>query len=264
MIGFLVLTLLPIMAQDSDALIARRLFYEDNTPATVFKATTVAAKPVVVAPAPKPRPLVTPVQKIEDALREVSKTSLNGPAPVKPVSHIGVRYNILKVDLESQKATEVAPDTVFHKGDCVRIRMQPNRGGFLYVFAQGSSGTWQTLLPSEEAFDETNLVGAYNLTDVPAKTCFEFDNTPGVERLMVVVTSKPEDVLQLNESIRKPDPIMVAGLATGLQSRDLKITRVDKPKAAGEAPYSTYLVNAASTTSDRLVIEIKLKHEELR
>jgi hypothetical protein len=40
----------------------------------------------------------------------------------------------------------------------------------------------------------------------------------------------------------------------------LKVTRVGTKTEAGEAPYSTYLVNAAATTSDRLVLEIKLKH----
>ena len=48
---------------------------------------------------------------------------------------------------------------------------------------------------------------------------------------------------------------MVRGTVTATSADHLTVKT-----EAGEAPYSTYLVNAAATTSDRLVLEIKLKH----
>jgi len=180
----------------------------------------------------------------------------------------------LKVDAASNSRTEVSPDTVFHEKDCIAVRIQPNRGGFLYVFNQASSGAWQALIPSPETADDSNIVRAYNLMDVPENYCFEMDDKPGTERLLIVVTDKPEDVMKLNDSLKngaapsggKTDGGYVVAEAdmkpftSGLQGRDLKVTRVGAKTEAGEAPYSTYLVNAAATTSDRLVLEIKLKH----
>ena len=285
-----VFALIPLLAvglsaADNDALAARRLYYQDNAPEVVFKATTVAAKPVTAAKPPvttvAPRPTQAQVsraqqiEKIQQALREAATTALSsnsGGATLKPASNLGVRYNILKVDAAANRRTEVPTDTVFHEKDCVAIRIQPNRGGFLYVFNEASSGKWQALIPSAETAEDSNIVRAYNLMDVPDSYCFEMDDKPGTERLLIVVTDKPEDVIKLNDSLKngtggKGGNLVVAAndmkpFTAGLTGRDLKVTHVGNKPAAGEAPYSTYLTNAAATTSDRLVLEIKLKHEK--
>lgn len=278
----LVMVSMVASAADSDAMAARRLYYQDNAPEVVFKATTVAPKAAPAPAPPKPKPVVTAksapepskaqqIERIQDALRAAATTALttNG-ASLKPASNLGVRYNVLRVDAKTDTRTAVEPDTVFHQGDCVAVRIQPNRGGFLYVFNQASSGNWQVLIPSAETAEDSNIVRAYNLMDVPQNYCFEMDEKPGIERLLIVVTDKPEDVLKLNDTLKKGtngDNTVVAAndmkpFTPTMQGRDLKITRVGAKAAAGEAPYSTYLVNAAATTSDRLVLEIKLKHEK--
>ena len=285
-IAYLLVPLLAcaIQAEDKDSLAARRLYYQDNAPEVVFKATTVAQKPA--APVAKPPVIVAQqkpatqgppaskaqqIEKIQQSLRNAATAALKEDGPkLKPASNLGVRYNVLKVDVDSNVRTEVSPDTVFHEKDCVAMRIQPNRGGFLYVFAEESSGRFRPLIPSEDAQLDSNIVRAYNLMDVPENYCFEMDDKPGVERFLFVVTDKPEDVLKLNDTLRnKPaDNMAVAQnemkpFTAGLQGRDIKITRVGgKPASTGEAPYSTYLVNASATTADRLVLEIKLKHEK--
>jgi hypothetical protein len=241
-------------AADSDSLAARRLYYQDNSPEVVFKETVVAKKPVAV----KPQPGATraqQIQTIQQAIRAAAAT-----ATIKPVANLGVRYNVLKVDVETKARTEVAPDTVFHEKDCVAVRIQPNRGGYLYVFNEGSSGKWQALIPSPEAVEDSTVVRAYGLMDVPDVNCFEIYDKPGIDRLLIVITDKAEDVLKLNEVLKNPNQeIASSGL---LKARDLRITRVGGQPAAGEAPYSTYMVNPTATTADRLVLEVKLKHEK--
>ena len=296
------LCLVPVMiaglaqAQDDDGLAARRLYYQDNAPDAVFKATTVAKKPletssvvkattVAKSPAPKPAPVLMAnvnkaqeIEKIQKALREAATTALTSQAssgvPVlKPAANLGVRYNILKVELDDKGApksrTEIAPDTVFHEHDCLAVRIQPNRGGFLYVFAEGTSGDFRPLIPSMEMSDESNIVTAYNLMEVPQKSCFEMDDQPGVEKLLFVVTDKPEDVMKLNDIMKKKSKgnldiakTDMKPFTEALQSRDLKITHYNHKVVPGESPYTTYLTNAAATTADRLVLEIKLKHEK--
>ena len=220
--AFFFVPLLAVNLLADDNLAARRLYYQDNAPEVVFKATTVAqkstdTKPAVVKPmtvaAAQQKPAVTvasvskaqQIEKIQQALRAAaSATALTPNSPVlKPAANLGVRYNILKVNLETSVRTEVPPDTVFHEKDCVAVRIQPNRGGFLYVFAEESSGRFRALIPSEEAAEDSNVVRAYNLMDVPQNYCFEMDDKPGTERLLLVVTDKPEDVMKLNDSLRK-------------------------------------------------------------
>ena len=266
-------------AQDKDGLAARRLYYQDNAPEVVFKATTVAPKPVnkpAVTVAQKP--VLTPAQvskaqqldNIQKALRDAATTALNGSgATLKPAANLGVRYNVFKVNLDTRVSTDVPQDTVFHEKDCVGVRIQPNRGGFLYVFAEGSSGTFRPMIPTEETAEDSNIVRAYELMDVPQKYCFEMDDKPGTERLLIVVTDKPEDVMKLNDTLKKGSGGNLAIAANdlqpftaALQARDLKITHIGAKPAKGEAAYSTYLVNAAATTADRLVLEVKLKHEK--
>jgi hypothetical protein len=240
-------------AADSDSLAARRLYYQDNSPELVFKATAVAKKPVAVK-APPGATRAQQIEKIQQALRAAATTT------IKPVTNLGVRYNVLRVDVATKTRTEVPPDTVFHEKECAAVRIQPNRGGFLYVFNEGSSGKWHTLIPSAEAVDDASVVRAYGLLDVPDVDCFEMYDKPGIERLLIVITDKPEDVLKLNEVLKNPDrEIASSGL---LKERDLRITRIGKEPSAGEAPYSTYLVNPAASTADRLVIDVKLKHEK--
>ncbi|HEY3743510.1 MAG TPA: DUF4384 domain-containing protein [Bryobacteraceae bacterium] len=244
------------MAADSDQLAARRLYYQDNSPEVVFQATTVAKKPVPVKLPAASTSRAQQIEKVQQALR----TSAVSAFTLRPVANLGVRYNVLKVDVATKTRTEVSPDTVFHEKDCVAVRIQPNRGGFLYVFNEGSSGKWHTLIPSAESVNDASFVNAYGLLEVPDVDCFQMYDRPGIERLLIVVTDKPEDVLKLNEGLKNPDQeIASSGL---LKQRDLRITHVGSKPAAGEAPFSTYLVNAAATTADRLVLDIKLRHEK--
>ena len=288
---------LSVKAADTDNVAARRLYYQDNAPEVVFKATTVAQKPADAKPAAKPpaataqRPAnpappapvaaakAQQIERIQQALRDAATTALSSSGTsLKPVANLGVRYYILKVNQETDARTEVPTDTVFHEKDCVAVRIQPNRGGYLYVFAEESSGRFRPLIPSEETAEDSNIVKAYNLMDVPQNYCFEMDDKPGTERLLIVVTDKPEDVMKLNDILknggkpvdggpRRADSYVVAeselkSITGALQSRDLRIAHVGSKPAAGEAPYASYLVNAAATTADRLVLEIKLKHEK--
>src|SRR4051794_29884945 len=147
---------------DPDSLKARRLYYSDNSPEVVFKATTVAPKPRPPGPTPKgPEPSKAQrIEKIQQALRDASKT-----AELKPGVNLGVRCNIVKVAMKTNVRTEVPPETVFHQGDCAGIRIQPNRGGYLYVFNQGSSGVWRALMPSPETADETSVIRPFATLD---------------------------------------------------------------------------------------------------
>jgi hypothetical protein len=246
-----------------DPMAARRLYYQDNAPEVVLRADAVVAR--VNPPKGDAKAAPVPIKKVQNPAPAV---------PYVPPKNLGVRYNVLQVNQANNERRAVAADTVFKQGDCVAVRLQPNRAGFVYVFHQGSSGKWSALLPSAEMTDESNQLKAFQVAEIPQKYCFEFDDKPGEEKLFVVLTEKPEDAKTLNDLIRKekggssrPEGVEVAslnqkveGLRGELQSRDLKITRVGNPVTKDEPAHSIYLVNAAAAKSDRMVLDITLKH----
>jgi hypothetical protein len=259
--------------QDSGGLTARALFYREDTAAA---APAKAAKPKPAAPQTR-----TSSKRRPDTRPQESSTPANQGTVLPVAAHLGLRYNIVQVDPASGHSESVDSKKVFHQGDCIALRVESNAPGYLYVFDQGSSGRWQALLPSPEMPEESNLVKARGVMQVPAGYCFKFDNTPGVEKLFVVLSQNREAMQDINNAIRKGSPktetpppasgqlVLSASLLdrqvermrAELQSRDLVIQRVAQPEASGEPAHAVYVVNAASMPSKRVVTEIRLQHE---
>lgn len=287
-------------AADGPDLAARKLFYQDNQPEVVFKAVAVRASnltpPAQQPTPPKPMPVKAqrPPQlppnasvladKTKQALQSAIAAFTPDGTPVRKASNLGVVYNILKVNTQTNEETAVPADTVFKNGDCLKVRLAPNRGGFLYVFNQGTSGKWQPLIPSEEAADQPSTVRAYEPVSIPANACFTMEDPAGDERLFVMITEKPEDIKNLDDMLKKlgkpaaqpgaapqrPDAMVVAmnqlsnaiqGLQGQLASRDIRITKLAAPQSKGELPHTVYYTNAAASANDTLIMEIKLKHK---
>lgn len=188
----------------------------------------------------------------------------------KKARNFGVRYNLVQVDQTSQAMREVDPDSNFRSGDCVAIRLTPNRGGRLFVFNQGAAGTWQALLPSPLAPHEPNTVQADASRLIPESGCFLIDQTRGTEVLLVVVTEKDQDHYQLSEAAKtsiskalEPRPLgsrEVAG-GPGLVSRELSYQKIKTPQAPGEPPNSVYVASVEAAENDQIAIAIKIRHE---
>lgn len=287
---------LTLASAASDELAARRLFYQDNQPEVVFRATAVATRAPGTTAKPDPAPAKTtpttqPVQAAKPApprkqqLAQAQKDNqLSDGTKIERPKNFGVRYNLVKVDADGGGETPVSPDTNFKKGDCVAVRIQPNRGGFLYVFNQGTSGKWQPLLPSSEMPEEPNVVRPYQRVAIPTEHCFTLDDPPGEERLFVLVTEKEQDIKNIDEILqlmkkgkdtpqsapKRGDTLVLAqnrldtqmkGFQQQLVARDIVVTRVNRPVTKDEPAYSVYLVNAAASSNDHLILEVKLSHK---
>ena len=201
------------------------------------------------------------------------------PAGAAAAHHLGLRYNVLLVDPQTRQTRDVDPDAVFHEGDCFAIEFTPNRGGSLYVFNHGSSGAWHLLMPAPGIEEDTGSVKAGELRRVPVDYCFRLDEKPGVETMLLAITEREEDIRDLRALLAKPgsEPGSAATVAStsaapnpaadlieswqGLASRDLKIEKIPRPETPGERPNSVYVVKSSAATSDRLVVEIKIRHE---
>ena len=246
---FLTVTILvasAVWGQQQPTLKARELFY---TP------PPDAAKPAETKAAPKKAPAKQVANKSGDT------HTLSASVP------LGLRYAVLKRDANGQY-NEVDPDTNFRSGDRIRLHVDANTSGYLYVVMQGSSGTWKLLFPSAEVAGGSNLVRKGESRQIPSgdRGQFVFDEQAGNEKLFIVLTRQPEpDLDKLIYSMGgKPESLVaqaavgddvVSKLRTRVASRDLVFEKSESNENAA------YVVNPSTAPDARLVVDVALKHK---
>lgn len=283
-------------AQAPKGLTARELFFSAPAAAPA-KTESAKAKPQQSksaqqaarskAPATGPSKPATDAVPVTLASNDGSATLVNtGMSSGVP---LGLRYSILKYAGDDDYI-EVDPDLVFRSGDRIRLRVQVNDTGYLYIITQGSSGNWRVLFPNSEYDSGSNRVVRDRSYDIPGRTRFVFNEQPGTEKLFLVLTRKPEVDLdkliyeldnpataQPAEAPKKVEPIktmmamnkiaiddsLVGKLRSNLIARDLVFEKVtdDKPAAGSqEKEKAVYVVNPDRGTESRLVVDVALKH----
>jgi Domain of unknown function (DUF4384) len=257
---FLILTILASLMSgvawsQEPVLKARELFY---TP------PPDAAKPAAAKPATR---------------KATAKAAAKSGAPKAEDTHtlaaavpLGLRYAVLQRDANGQY-TEVDPDTSFRSGDRIRLHVDANTSGYLYVVMQGSSGTWKLLFPSAEVAGGSNLVRKGESRQIPSgdRGQFVFDEQAGNEKLFIVLTRQPEPDLDKLIYLMggtpgdRKDRSLVAQAAVGddvvsklrnqVASRDLVFEKSDSNENAA------YVVNPSTAPDARLVVDVALKHK---
>ena len=114
-----------------------------------------------------------------------------------PTGAIGLGYTLFMRD-PNGRGVRVEPGHEFHSGDRVRISLEPNVDGFLYVFHTEGAGQPEMIYPDPRLNEGENWIEAHVPMEVPSSEqpderyhWFVFDNNPATERLYVVVTRKP-------------------------------------------------------------------------
>jgi hypothetical protein len=250
-----------IVAQDS-GLKARELFY---TP------------PPEPAPAKKSVPARHPVAKQDPPAKQTA-------VPVVAVANVplGLRYSVMKRDAAG-KFAEVDQDATFHSGDRIRLTVDTNTAGYLYVVMQGSSGNWRLLFPSPEVEGGNNRIEKGSTQQIPPgdKGQFVFDDQSGTEKLFLVLSRRPEaDLDKLIYSITgtstegdrrlmasaKIGADVVSQLRNEVKSRDLVFEKIDEMSLKYDGTNdvktekATYVVNPSRGEDARLVVDVALKH----
>ena len=110
---------------------------------------------------------------------------------------IGLGYTLFMRDA-SGKAVRVEPAREFHNGDRVRITLEPNVDGYLYVFDAEGDGPPVMIYPDARLDGGDNAIDAHVPMEVPSSEeaderlrWFTFFGNAGTERLYVVVTREP-------------------------------------------------------------------------
>jgi hypothetical protein len=95
-------------------------------------------------------------------------------------------------------AMRVAPDRVFQKGDRVRILLETNADGYLYIFNRTNDGPAVMIYPDAEIDEGGNYLQAHVPFEIPTPEAaderlrwFAFDENTGTEKVIFVFTREP-------------------------------------------------------------------------
>jgi hypothetical protein len=139
-----------------------------------------------------------PVKQRPRARRPASTASL-------PPATLGLGYTLFLANASGQ-LERVNPDRPFRSGEKIKLLVETNRDGYVYIFSQENNGAPRLLFPNKEVSTDSNFVPAHQPFWVPEKGEIEFDEKPAQERLFVVFNEN--ELRQLAASNRpEGDPV---------------------------------------------------------
>jgi hypothetical protein len=251
----------------------------DQTAKNTTKTTTKGSTPVKNAPT-------------ENGSTNATATFTN--AGFNPAA-IGLGYTFYMKDINGD-AVRVEPSRVFRSGEAIRLSLEANTDGYLYVFYTENGGKPQMIFPDWRLGRGSNYVRAHVPYEVPSNMeaneslrWFTFDDKPATEKLYIVLTREPLPSAPTGETLvtycQDPNntcpwipPASLWSQLTQTQERELvavsEIKDEGRPQTAPEreattrglglaadAPQPTVIRMNASSTTGLLVTSITLTHK---
>ena len=132
--------------------------------------------------------------------------------PSEPSTPVNARRMGLGVTLfmrdSNGLAVRVDPDHVFRKGDRVRIVLETNADGYLYVFNTTNEGEATMIYPDAELDEAGNYLQAHVPFVIPSSLSaderlrwFAFDEVAGTERVFFVFTREPLSGIPIEDAL---------------------------------------------------------------
>lgn len=284
-------------------LTARELFYsaavtKPSVPRPQAGPQKSAPTPVRVTPPPSnttstpstppksAQPMATPASSTSAPIINASDRVQTAAAPEAGPA-LGLRYTVLKRSAGEMR--EVPVNSVFVAGDKIQLKVEANVPGYLYIIAQGSSGTWKPMFPSAEVEDGNNRVDGWRSYTMPPRSVMTFDEQKGTERIFIVLSREPEPDLEkmiyslqgggsapqpaaAPETAPTPQRQLVQYASANIEdsmvgrlrqtySRDLIIEKVDPNTPGDRKETAVYVVNPTGSTSSRVVADLSLVHQ---
>ena len=177
-------TALPAFAQQDEDV---RGAFLTTRPKTTDKGDKPAAKPSHRRPKPAPGPTPGPV----------TGGGTTSVTPKKVLPRMGLGLTLFMRD-SNGLGVRTDPSREFHKGDHVRVLLETNTDGYLYVFNTTDNGQPIMIYPDPELDEAGNYIQAHVPFEIPSSVAaeerlrwFTFDQYPGAEKLYFVFTREP-------------------------------------------------------------------------
>jgi hypothetical protein len=209
------------------------------------------------------------------------------------VPRLGVGLTLFMRD-SNGLAQRTDPDHVFVKGDRVRVLLETNADGYLYIFNTTNQGPATMIYPHADLDEGGNYLQAHVPFEVPSSLAseerlrwFAFDETAGSEQLFFVFTREPlkgvpleDELIAFCRNSKESCPIRPsAEMWAGLQEQMQEPLKIDKAKSFGTAETKAEqqanlrgiglskddpqpsLVMMASTARSMLITALELIHQ---
>jgi len=167
-----------------------------NAPTKGRRKPTPVSTPEIVGPVSKPTPVKGP------------KVDPKGPgsAPVN-TQRMAVGLTLFTRDANGL-AVRTDPNRVFHQGDRVRVLLETNADGYLYIFNTTNDGPPVMVYPDADLDEGGNYLQAHVPFEIPSSLAQEerlrwlaFDNNAGDEKLYFVFTKEPLKGLPIDDEL---------------------------------------------------------------
>ena len=147
-------------------------------------------------------------------------------------------------------AVRIDPEHVFRKGDRVRILLETNADGYLYIFNTTDDGAATMIYPDAELDDAGNYLQAHVPFEIPSSMStderlrwFAFDETAGTERVFFVFTREPlsgipieDDLVALCRDSKDRCPVKPSSEVWALVQKEMQEPlKTDKSQQFGKA-----------------------------
>ena len=171
------------------------------------------------------------------------------PAQTQAMESSGKQTTALKTTMLLKRdgtTSTVLPSHEFKSGDSVKLVFTPNIDGYVYWLAKGSSGNYSVLFPSKANMD--NAVQRNQEYTIPPKGTFRFDDTPGNEELLCILSA--EKLPDMDKAIAEADAAQI-NAQSSTQLAKLEDVRDIKKLEPG-----------TSVTRELILVKIKAKDTE--
>lgn len=128
----------------------------------------------------------------DETVRDVQKIYKEAKAP-------GVEVTVFLQE-KNGTLTPVSPDREFRKGESVKIRIESNFRGYLYIVNHGASGNKSLIFPDRK---ESNLIHPGKTYLLPNTYDLVFDEKAGFETVQVIVA--PQRLAFLDAVLKQPE-----------------------------------------------------------
>ncbi len=154
-----------------------------------------------LAPSPQPQPEVPPTPAEPEATPvepeaipvEPEAAAAEARVPILNTNlsqlqeYMGIRYRIIQL-LEDCEQVPVDANSTFHEGDQIRLSLESNADGYLYILNQGTSGSWNYIFPHLTINSGDNFIRKGVEYTIPPRSWLRFDENPGDDVLIILLS----------------------------------------------------------------------------
>ncbi len=256
----------PAAPASAPATAAKSVAAPAGAPATPPAAVPEAKPPAAAtATAPKPEAPPRPRRKAatyyEATLTEPVSIRATPQAALKPAAdtlrrRVGLRYWLSYRTTASAPFRDVSVDHIFERGDQVKLNIESNIDGFLYVWMKGTSGRETLLFPSPKIDEGRNIVRSWQTTTVPQFGVFVITERPGADVLTLVVSRVPLADLEG----RWNDNRLYSSLRERLPSSTRDFEFLSEEDAGSQVQPSRIVVNRNVLLNETVFADVAIRH----